>query len=159
MSGESLDNVYRNLQQEDSDDEYEDALDSREDMMSPISQGGSSQLSFEIVKSTDLTTDEKNQKLSSNIFLIIYLLLAIAALTIGIILEIDNKLLANRDYRNYLNSNKFVLYIFIGYQAALVLIFSILLYINNTVIDKYDFIDSDKLLAASSAFFIINIIL
>jgi hypothetical protein len=153
-----LDQVYQDHHLND-DSDYEDALDGREDMISPTSLGGSSELSIGSSRSRDFNSDEINQKISSNVFLIIYLLLAVAALTIGIILEIDSKLLANSNYRNYLDTNKFVLYIFIGYQAALILIFSILLYVNNTAIDRYSFIDNDKLLAVSSAFFLINIIL
>ena len=151
MSGRQLDKIYQDIQPEDnSDDEYEDALDDREKMSNPISQGGSSQLSFNI----NYKPKERKEKLTSNIFLIIYLLFAIASLTIGVILEINSGLLASRNYRNYLDNNKFVLYIFIGYQAALILLFSILIYINN-----YDLIDSGKLLAVSSTFFLINIIL
>ena len=76
----------------------------------------------------------------------------------GLILEIDSKLLANSNYRNYLDTNKFVLYIFIAYQVIVILTLGILLYINNTS-DSKSFIKQEILLSVSSAFFIINTIL
>jgi hypothetical protein len=139
-----------------SDDDYEDFSDTEDgyvNMTSPISKETAN---YEA--SRNFTKENVKERLETNIFLVIYLLLAVASLTIGLILEIDSKLLANSNYRNYLDTNKFVLYIFIAYQVIVILTLVILLYINNTS-DSKSFIKKEILLSVSSAFFIINTIL
>lgn len=90
-----------------------------------------------------------------NIFLALYLTIAIASLTIALILEFDAKLIAKQKYRDYLEHNKFMLYIFIAYQAILMIIFSVLLYLNRRNNYLKELV---SLLVISITLFVINII-